>query len=351
MAEKQMKVFLNGILLPVPPEKITKSVKNQNKTLTTISGQEINLIRPAGLMEIVLSNLLLPNTPYDFMEASSDGKLAASYYLRIIDEFKKSKEAIILTINGSKDGLCADDESGSYKVTLEDYKATQSAENSTDVEVEIKFKQYVEYGLKKVPRKVMKKKTTVARTEKNTKEQTYTVQKGDTLWAIAKKFYGDGSLYPYLAKINNISNPNIIHTGQVLKIGNKAEAVAYKPPVTSTPKTVASSPEASSVEPAKTEKVVKTSTAASALGFEEASIEDRIRADADVVIEITKPLDILSPYGLAFEKSRQVPKTNIQTQKPKEIPKPTLNIAPVQGPAITVPKKNLNTGGGGGRGI
>ncbi len=46
----------------------------------------------------------------------------------------------------------------------------------------------------------------------------YTVVRGDTLWGIAKKFYGNGSRYPEIAKANNISNPDIIHTGQVLLI-------------------------------------------------------------------------------------------------------------------------------------
>ena len=46
----------------------------------------------------------------------------------------------------------------------------------------------------------------------------YTVQRGDTLWGIAKKFYGNGSKYPEIAKANNISNPDIIHTGQVILI-------------------------------------------------------------------------------------------------------------------------------------
>ena len=55
--------------------------------------------------------------------------------------------------------------------------------------------------------------------DSNVKEgKYYTVKKGDTLWAIAKKFYGNGSKYPLIAKANNISNPDIIHTGQVLLI-------------------------------------------------------------------------------------------------------------------------------------
>ncbi len=46
----------------------------------------------------------------------------------------------------------------------------------------------------------------------------YTVVRGDTLWGIAKRYYGNGSRYPEIAKANNIKNPDIIHVGQVLLI-------------------------------------------------------------------------------------------------------------------------------------
>lgn len=51
------------------------------------------------------------------------------------------------------------------------------------------------------------------------KSTTYhTVVKGDTLWAIAKKYYGDGNRYSEIAKANNIANANIISIGQKLLI-------------------------------------------------------------------------------------------------------------------------------------
>ena len=46
---------------------------------------------------------------------------------------------------------------------------------------------------------------------------TYTVKKGDTLSAIAKKY---GTTYQAIAKANGISNPNLIYAGQTLKIGS-----------------------------------------------------------------------------------------------------------------------------------
>lgn len=47
---------------------------------------------------------------------------------------------------------------------------------------------------------------------------TYTVQKGDTLWDIAQEQLGDGTKYTYLAKINNIPDPSLIYVGQVIKL-------------------------------------------------------------------------------------------------------------------------------------
>ncbi len=48
--------------------------------------------------------------------------------------------------------------------------------------------------------------------------RTYTVVSGDTLWAISERFYGDGNKYQVIADASGISNPDLIHPGQVLTI-------------------------------------------------------------------------------------------------------------------------------------
>ena len=45
--------------------------------------------------------------------------------------------------------------------------------------------------------------------------RTYTVVKGDTLTKIAKRF---NTTVKRLCELNNISNPNLIRVGQVLRI-------------------------------------------------------------------------------------------------------------------------------------
>lgn len=48
--------------------------------------------------------------------------------------------------------------------------------------------------------------------------RTYTVESGDTLWAISERFYGDGNQYQKIADASGISNPDLIQPGQVLTI-------------------------------------------------------------------------------------------------------------------------------------
>lgn len=50
--------------------------------------------------------------------------------------------------------------------------------------------------------------------------KTHTVKSGDTLWALAKSYYGNGASYPQIFEANRdkLSDANKIQIGQVLKI-------------------------------------------------------------------------------------------------------------------------------------
>lgn len=51
--------------------------------------------------------------------------------------------------------------------------------------------------------------------------QYYTVRSGDSLWAIATKYYGDPSRWPKIADANRLKNPSLIRPGQRLTIPPK----------------------------------------------------------------------------------------------------------------------------------
>lgn len=59
----------------------------------------------------------------------------------------------------------------------------------------------------------------------STNEDTYTVQAGDSLWAIAEKVYGSGAYYTKLMTLNGLTNSNIM-VGQVLKIKSNTQSVS-----------------------------------------------------------------------------------------------------------------------------
>jgi nucleoid-associated protein YgaU len=52
--------------------------------------------------------------------------------------------------------------------------------------------------------------------------RTYVVERGDSLWKIAKRHYGDGEKWRkiYEANRDQIKDPDLIHPGQKLRIPN-----------------------------------------------------------------------------------------------------------------------------------
>ena len=60
-----------------------------------------------------------------------------------------------------------------------------------------------------------------SKTDNSSKENNYTVKKGDTLKSISDTYYGDPSKYTLIKEANNIQNEDIILPGEVLKIPAK----------------------------------------------------------------------------------------------------------------------------------
>lgn len=213
--------FIDGIQLPVAPSSLEMKINNQNKTITLINEGEVNLLKQAGLTDINLE-VLLPNVKYPFA-VYPDGFQPATFYLDKLEKLKISKKPfqfIVTRLKPSGDLLF----DTNIKVSLEDYSIEEDAENGFDITVPITLKQYREYGTKviQVKKATSAKAKPVAtavkkRATTKTPPKSHKVVKGDTLWAICKKYLGDGSKYPEIAKKNNIKNPNLIFPGQVIK--------------------------------------------------------------------------------------------------------------------------------------
>ena len=217
------KFYLSNLLLPVTPQKLELKIKNKNKTLDLINDGEINVPKNAGLTEISFS-ALLPNSQYPF-SIYQDGFRDASYYLNEIEKLKINKQPFQFIVTRMKPNSTKIFDTN-MKVLLEDYTITEDAKTGFDVTVSVKLKQYREYATKTMQISIKQERPVAvqiqSRTVENTEDtaQYYKVVKGDCLWKIAKKFYGDGNRWReiYNANKNKIKNPNLIYPNQVFII-------------------------------------------------------------------------------------------------------------------------------------
>lgn len=218
-------VYLDKILCPIAPSKLQLKIKNQNKTLILMNEGEVNILKTAGLTDISF-DLLIPNVKYPFAKYDSGFK-RAKYFLDKFEKMKTSKKPfqfIMIRQLPNGKGLF----NTNIKVSMEDYQIKEDSKEGFDVTVTIKLKQYRDFGTKTCNIKFAKTKPTVQKEKKRettnspapSSNKSYTVVKGDCLWNIAKKFYGNGSKYTviYNANKDKIKNPNLIYPGQVLTI-------------------------------------------------------------------------------------------------------------------------------------
>ena len=217
--------YLGNVLLPIPPKKLELKISNQNKTYDLMNYSEINVLKNPGLSSIEFE-VLLPNVKYPFAMYKNDFQ-NAKYYLGILENLKVNKSAFqFIVIRKFPNGNSIFDTN--IKVSIEDYTITDSTDEGFDTKVKIKLKQYREYSTKTVqvtikqykPPVVTRTVTTNNTAASKPSGQNYTVKRGDCLWNIAKKYYGNGSKYTtiYNANRDKIKNPNLIYPGQVLWI-------------------------------------------------------------------------------------------------------------------------------------
>jgi len=101
-----------------------------------------------------------------------------------------------------------------------------SGYNWVDIAKENKIKNFdflVEGQELTVPNVEPKKSTkdigkTTMKTENAISGATYEVVRGDNLWNIAVRAYGDGYKWVQIARENNLKNPNLIHAGNIFTI-------------------------------------------------------------------------------------------------------------------------------------
>ncbi|SHH76260.1 LysM domain-containing protein [Caloranaerobacter azorensis DSM 13643] len=161
-----------------------------------------------------------PHNQLHYVETSG-GFREPDYYINLFQRWRDEKAPVrFIASNGVGDDI-------NTLVLIKELTITEKAGEEGDKYINFQLVEYREYGKKFVvvtPTPI----GTVASTQKimpvpkvNPKSNgTHIVQSGDTLWAIAKKYYGDGSQYTKIFNANKdkIKNPNLIYAGQKLVI-------------------------------------------------------------------------------------------------------------------------------------
>jgi hypothetical protein len=223
------------LTFPITPGELNIKVGSNNKVVTLINEGDINIMKSPALTEVTFE-ARFPMRKYPYSRDPGDFQ---SYF----DKFKELKEKkksfrFIVTRTTPKGSRLWDTD---ILVALEDFEILESADEGDDVLIEFQLKQWKNYGVvtiqtkQKAPTTTSTSNTTRPATNKTATTQTHTVKDGDTLSAIAKKFYGDATLYTKIFEANKTgldneakkhgkqssSNGHWIYPGYVLTIPAK----------------------------------------------------------------------------------------------------------------------------------
>ncbi len=208
--------------LPVNPEEIETSSVQANQKFEILKLGQIAIPTHMELKEYSFE-CELPHRPLHYVETSG-GFLNADFYLRLFKKWREEKTPVrFIASTGISDDI-------NELVLIEELTIIERAGEEGDKYVSFRLIEYREFGKKAdvdvvtttpagtVIGVVKKEEPTPPVNPKST--GTHVVQPGDTLWAIAKKYYGNGAQYPKIFNANRdkIKNPNLIYPGQKLVI-------------------------------------------------------------------------------------------------------------------------------------
>ena len=192
------------IYFTVNPARLTVSRPNENRVRSLAMGGTVNIWGGRGLREVKLTTFLpAPNSPfYNGQEPET--------VLAMLKSWQDSGDPVRPIVSGS-------DINDAFLVA--DVAETR-AEGDRDVGLTLTLREYKfksalaalaggSGGFSAAPQK---------RTDERVTPQTYTVKKGDTLWDIACRFYGDGTKWGSIAAKNGVADPRKLQIGKVLTL-------------------------------------------------------------------------------------------------------------------------------------
>ena len=192
------------IYFTVNPARIAVSRPNRNRVLPLAMGGTVNAWGGRGLREVRLETFL-PDADSPFYDGT-----APQTVLAMLRAWQDSGDPVRLILSGSdiNDAFLIEDVSETLR------------EGDRDVGLTLTLR---EYKFKSALASLAggsggASSATQKRTDERVTPRTYTVKKGDTLWDIACRFYGDGTKWGTIAARNGVADPRKLQIGKVLTL-------------------------------------------------------------------------------------------------------------------------------------
>lgn len=215
-SKRQLWLTYNGerekIQFPVLPETFEVSFGNTNKTVDISGLGEIVILQDRAAIEVSWDSFF-PATKFPGVQV--DSLTPPKTLLKTICEWKSSDKPVHIILTGTDVNFFA---------AIQSIQPSEEGGDPDSIYYKIKLKEYREVKVRQVQVNITTKVATVSsqatRTDNRVQEKTYTVKSGDCLWNIAKSLLGSGSRYTEIYNLNKdkIKNPNLIYSGQVLRI-------------------------------------------------------------------------------------------------------------------------------------